>query len=103
MANSTPDPVGELFVESFNLDLADLLSPARVALPESGNPPDTLELRDDEGNSLTLVPADASPDMVAIAYRLYGQGLNFGARAGEAAAWAKLRHLIGAAAVGETA
>lgn len=103
MTNSTPDPVGELFVESFNLELADLLSPARVALPASGNPPDTLEMHDDEGIFLTLVPADASPDMVAIAYRLYGQGLNFGVRAGEAAAWAKLRHLIGAAAVSETA
>ena len=98
MADPTPDPIGELFVESFNLDLSDLHSAARVALPPGGSHPDTLELRDDEGNFLSFVPADASPEMVAIAYRLYGQGLNFGVRAGEAAAWAKLRHLIGAAA-----
>lgn len=98
-----PDPISELFVESFNLDLSELLSSARVALPSNGNHPDTLELRDDEGNVLCFVPADASPEMVAIAYRLYGQGLNLGVRAGEAAAWAKLRHLIGAAAVGDPA
>ncbi|WP_263626345.1 hypothetical protein [Novosphingobium percolationis] len=40
---------------------------------------------------------------MAIAYRLYGQGLNHGVRAGEAAAWAKLRYLIGAAAAGDPA
>ena len=89
MADPTPDPIGELLVESFNLDLAALHSTARVSLPTSGSHPDTLELRDDEGNFLSLVPADASPEIVAIAYRLYGQGLNLGARAGEAAAWSK--------------
>ena len=98
-----PDPIGALFVESFNLDLSELLSPARVALPSEGNHPDTLELCDDEGNFLCFVPADASPEMVAIAHRLYGQGLDLGVRAGEAAAWAKLRHLIGAAAADDPA
>lgn len=97
-----PDPIGALFVESFNLDLAALHSAARVALPSSGNHPDMLELQDDEGIFLSFVPADASPEMVAIAYRLFGQGLNHGVRAGEAAAWAKLRHLIGAASTGDT-
>lgn len=98
-----PDPIGALFVESFNLDLAELHSAARVALPSNGNHGDVLELRDDEGNFLSFVPADASPEMVAIAYRLYGQGLNHGVRLGEAAAWAKLRYLIGAAAAGDPA
>lgn len=101
MADPTPDPISELFIESFNLDLTDLHSTARVALPTGGNHADTLELRDDDGNFLCFVPADASPEMVAVAYRLYGQGLNIGVRAGEAAAWAKLRHLIGAAAATE--
>ena len=36
--------------------------------------------------------------MAAIAFRLYARGLNRGVRAGEDAAWAKLRYLIGAAA-----
>ena len=98
MSDPTPDPIGELFVESFNLDLTDLHSTARVALPPDGNHTYTLALRDDQGNFLSFVPADATPEMVAIAYRLYGQGLNVGIRAGEAAAWAKLRDLIGAAA-----
>lgn len=102
MTDHTPDPIRALFVETFNLELSDLHSAARVALPPGDDPPDTLELRDDEGNFLTFVPTDASPDMVAIAYRLYAQGLNFGVRAGEAAAWAKLRHLIGAAAASDT-
>lgn len=91
------DPIlSELFVESFNADLENLGSAARVAPPR---PPhsDVLELQDDEGTFLDFIPASASPEMAAIAYRLYGRGLNLGVRAGEAAAWAKLRHLIGAA------
>lgn len=97
-----PDPISELFVESFNLDLAELHSAARVALPSNGNHGDVLELQDDEGNFLCFVPTEASPEMVAIAYRLHGQGLNRGVRVGEAAAWAKLRHLIGAASIDDT-
>jgi hypothetical protein len=92
-----PDPITALFVEHFNLDLAAISSAARVAIAAGVNPSEKLELQDDEGNVLTLIPSDASPEMVAIAYRLYGQGLNAGVRMGEAAAWAKLRHLIGAA------
>jgi len=56
-----------------------------------------LELQDDEGTFLDFIPASSNPQMAAIAYRLYGRGLNLGVRAGEDAAWAKLRHLIGAA------
>lgn len=92
------DPqLSELFIDSFNADLENLGSAARVALP----PPhhgDVLEFRDDEGNFLEFIPASASPEMTAIAYRMYGRALNRGVRAGEDAAWAKLRHLIGAAA-----
>lgn len=98
MAEPGSDPIGELFVEHFNLDLAELNSAARVALPRDARQTDMLELQDDEGNFLDFIPADTSPQMAAIAYRLHGQGLNHGVRAGEAAAWAKLRHLIGAAA-----
>lgn len=92
-----PDPIDTLFLESFNLDLSALSSAARVARPSTGQD-NVLELQDDEGNFLCFIPADSSPEMAAIAYRLYGQGLNRGTRAGEEAAWAKLRHLIGAAA-----
>ncbi|MBV1686422.1 hypothetical protein KRR38_01720 [Novosphingobium sp. G106] len=57
-----------------------------------------IELQDDEGCLVGFIPADTAPRMAAIAYRLYGQAFNRGVRAGEEAAWAKLRHLVGAAA-----
>lgn len=95
-----PDPVNcALFVESFNLDLVALSSGARVKLSTEGSRDGQLELRDDEGNFICLIPSDTRPEMAAIAYRLYGQGLNRGVRAGEEAAWAKLRYLIGAAVI----
>lgn len=87
-----------MFIESYNADLAARGSNARVAVPSSGPQDDTLELQDDEGTLIAFIPASAEPQMAAIAYRLYGRGLNLGVRAGEDAAWAKLRHLIGAAA-----
>lgn len=97
MSDPDSDPIGAMFVEHFNLDLAALSSAARVALPATGQD-NVLELQDDEGNFLSFIPADSSPEMAAVAYRLYAQGLGRGIRAGEDAAWAKLRHLIGAAA-----
>ncbi len=94
---SSDPTLSQLFVDSFNADLANLGSWARVALPPPQHS-DVVELQDDEGNFLDFIPVSASPEMAAIAYRMYGRGLNLGVRAGEAAAWAKLRHLIGAAA-----
>lgn len=92
------DPIKALFVEHFNLDLATLSSSARVAMPADDHLTDKLELQDDEGTFLALIPMDTSAEMAAIAYRLYGHALNRGVRLGEEAAWAKLRFLIGAAA-----
>ncbi|PNQ04055.1 hypothetical protein A8G00_09140 [Sphingobium sp. SA916] len=57
-----------------------------------------LALIDDEGRFITELPLTVSSEMVALAYSLYGRGVTFGVRAGEDAAWAKLRFLIGAAA-----
>ena len=65
-----PDPIGELFVEHFNLDLAELDSVAHFALPRDLPLKGQLELQGDEGNFLVLIPSDASPAMVATAYRL---------------------------------
>jgi hypothetical protein len=96
-----PNPIEAMSVESYNLDLAALSSSARVALPADAAHKAMLELQDDEGSFLSLIPSDTSPEMAAVAYRLYGQGLNHGVRAGEEAAWAKLRFLIGAAAIDE--
>lgn len=87
-----------LFVESFNADLAALGSAARIALPTNPYRRGKIEMQDDEGNLIEFVRDTASPEMVAIASRLYGRALNTGIRLGEDAAWAKLRHLIGAAA-----
>lgn len=97
MAQNDPilDP---LFVESFNADLEALNSPARIAMTKLSSGGDVFELLDDEGQFITLFPASATPEVTAAAYRLYGQGLNRGLRAGEDLAWSKLRHLIGAAA-----
>lgn len=97
---SDPDPrsLDALFIAAFNKILHEIDSMARVALPAPGEARDMIELQDDEGLVLALIPADTSPQLAAIAYRLYGQALNRGVRAGEDAAWAKLRHLIGAAA-----
>lgn len=92
-----PNRIKQLFVDSFNTDLAALHSAARVALPPNEAHGDVLELQDEEGRFLEFIPDSASPEMVAIAYRLYGRGLNRGIRAGEYTAWAKLRRLIGAA------
>lgn len=93
-----PDSPAALFVASFNRDLATLRSPARVALPGLGTRQAVLEMHDQDGNLLCLVPEATSPEMVAIAYRLYAHALNRGIVAGEQSAWAKLRYLIGAAA-----
>ena len=87
-----------LFVESFNADLEQLNGPARIAITNLCSSADVFELLDDEGQFVTLFPASATPEVTAAAYRLYGQGLNWGLHAGEDLAWAKLRHLIGAAA-----
>jgi hypothetical protein len=95
---STPDSqLTALFIASFNADLAALNAAAQVGAPRPGTPADMIELLDDEGNFLDFIPASTEPRMAAIAYKLYGRGLNLGVRAGEEAAWAKLRHLIGAA------
>jgi len=94
------DPILDpLFVESFNADLEKLESPARVAITSLCAGADVFELVDDEGQFVTLFPASATPEVTAAAYRLYGQGLGRGLHAGEDLAWAKLRHLIGAAAI----
>ena len=85
-------------VERFNARLAQLNSSARVALTCIAGHSGMLELRDDAENFLEFIPAEASPEMAAIAFRLYARGLNRGVRAGEDSAWAKLRYLIGAAA-----
>ena len=87
-------PADDPFVQRFNARLAELNSPARVALTHLLSHADMLELRDDEQNFLEFIPATATPEMAAIAAR----GLNRGVRSGEEAAWAKLRFLIGAAA-----
>lgn len=99
MTDPDTDPIDATFVDAFNLDLATLSSTARVALATDRPGDDRLELQDDEGLVLALIPADASPDMAAIAFGLFGQALNRGVCAGEEAAWAKLHYLIGAAAV----
>lgn len=93
------DPViTALFIESFNADLLAFGCPARVAAAADAHE-GSIELHDADGGFLDLLPADTSPQMAAIAYRLYGRGLNAGTRAGEITAWAKLRQLIGAAPV----
>lgn len=87
---------GETFIARFNRDLDALSSHARVALPNTNLAEGMIELQDDEGCLIAFIPADTSPRMAAIAYRLFGQAFTRGVRAGEEAAWAKLRHLIGA-------
>ncbi|WP_223806419.1 hypothetical protein [Novosphingobium sp. LASN5T] len=92
------DPILDpLFVESFNADLEALGSPARIAKTDLSSSADMFELLDDEGQFVTLFPAEATPEITAAAYRLYAQGLHHGLRAGEELAWSKLRHLIGVA------
>ncbi|AMK23211.1 MULTISPECIES: hypothetical protein [Sphingomonadaceae] len=85
------------FVDAFNLDLTRLGSVAQIAITNLTGSGDVFELLDDEGQFVTLLPVTATPEVTAAAYRLYGQGLNRGLRAGEELAWSKLRHLIGAA------
>lgn len=94
---SIPGDMAALFVATFNADLAELGSLARVTLSDQGQHPDTLELRSGDGELLDLIPADTDPVMAAIACRLYDEGYNAGRRAGENHAWASLRSLIGAA------
>lgn len=96
MSSSDPD-LTALLIASFNADLAALDSAALVGPPHPGTPDGMIELLDDEGNFLDFIPASTEPQMAAIAYRLYGRAFNLGVRTGENAAWAKLRHLIGAA------
>jgi hypothetical protein len=93
------DPILDpLFVDSFNADLEQQGSSARIAITNLSSRGDVFELLDDKGQFVALLPRSATPDVTAAAYKLYGQGLSTGLRAGEELAWAKLRHLIGAAA-----
>lgn len=85
------------YVHRFNACLAELNSSARVALTRLDAHAGMLELRDEEENFLDLIPGGASPDMAEIAIGLYARGFSLGVRGGEEAAFAKLRHLIGAA------
>ncbi|HUD91285.1 hypothetical protein [Sphingobium sp.] len=94
MPSSIPDAA---YVNSFNARLAELNSAARVALTRLDGYSGMLELRDDEENFLELIPSEASPEMVAIAFRLYARGCSWGSRRGEEIAFARLRNLIGAA------
>lgn len=91
--------VDQSFVDTFNTALVQLGSAVTIAVTSLTSATDVFELRDDEGQFITLLPATATPEVTVVAYRLYGQGLNKGLRAGEELAWSKLRHLIGAAAV----
>lgn len=91
--------VDQSFVDAFNTALLQLGSSATVAITTLTSAKDVFELRDDEGQFITLLPATATPEVTVAAYRLYGQGLNKGLRSGEELAWSKLRHLIGAAAI----
>lgn len=93
-----PTPISDADVaKTLTYALMTLGCPAGVAPPHDSRHSGLLELQDEEGDFLEFIPFDASPELVAIAYRLYGRGLNRGTRAGEQAAWAKLRALIGAA------
>lgn len=92
----TDPAITGLFLDRFNAALDEFGCAARVAAPSDAHA-GSIELHDEEGNFLDLIPADASPGMTAIAYRLYGRGLNAGTHVGEDAAFAKLRRLIGAA------
>lgn len=95
-----PTPISDAdVVKTMIYALMTLDCPAGVSLPRDSRHSGLLELQDEEGDFLEFIPIGASPEMVAIAYRLYGRGLNRGTRAGEESAWAKLRTLIGAAAV----
>ena len=97
------DPlIDEASIAQFNRVLAKRGCKAHVALfdlasaPCEGRCPQILALIDDEGGFITEVPLTASCEMVALAYALCGRGFSRGVEAGEDAAWAKLRFLIGA-------
>lgn len=101
------DPlIDETTIAQFNRDLADRGCTAHVELfgledamvANERRCPQILVLIDDEGRFITELPLALSCEMVALAYSLYGRGVTFGVQAGEDAAWAKLRFLIGAAA-----
>jgi hypothetical protein len=89
--------IDALFVASFNADLAELGCAASIVTAGDAHNRDVFELLDEDRQFLAYLPLEASPRVTAAAYRLYGQALDKGLRAGEALAWSKLRQLIGAA------
>ncbi|EJU12076.1 hypothetical protein LH128_15636 [Sphingomonas sp. LH128] len=89
--------IHSLLVESYNRDLERIGSVARVALPIDPANEGMLSLHDDEGAFLTLIPVDTAPAVAAIAFSLHSLAFARGVRAGEEAAFARLRYLIGAA------
>lgn len=91
------DGINELFIETFNIDLAELGSPARVAMPAGRGRRGLVDLLGADGVVLCSIPADTMPQMAAIAHDLHRASLEQGMAAGEQAAWSKLRALIGAA------
>lgn len=84
-----PNPIADLFVESFNRDLASLGCPARVAVATADGS-DELEYRDPNDGILCMIPTTTTPEMAAIAYRLYRSGVVRGVRAGKFLALAEL-------------
>lgn len=93
---STPIFASEA-AETLNRALSALGCAARIDPSPQPQHSHRLELQNEEGDFLDFIPLDASAEMIVVAYRLYGRGLNQGTRAGEEAAWAKLRTLIRAA------
>lgn len=89
--------IHSLLVESYNRDLERIGSVARVALPADPANEGMLSLHDDEGGFLALIPVDTAPSVAAIAFSLDSLAFARGVRAGEEAAFARLRYLIGAA------
>ena len=92
------DPVlSEMFIASFNADLARLNSAARIALPPANSTGQVFELHDEEDNFLCFMPIETPPAAIAETYALYARALDMGLRTGERIAWSRLRSLIGAA------
>ena len=79
----------DLFIASFNADLAQLDCAARVA-SEPAHPADRIALHDPDGRFIGTLPIDASPATVVAAFDLYRIGLSRGVHNGARAVWASL-------------
>ena len=83
------------FIDDFQSEIDRLGCMAVVRPAGRGMPADTIELFDEDGGFISLLPSTVTPETAVLAFGLYQLGMRTGRRLGEDDAWSRLRQMIG--------